>query len=45
LCEVWARVGVRTRLATIPDANHFTVISALADPASAMVREIVDLTS
>lgn len=39
----WGHKGVRTRYDEISNANHFTAISPLADPESAMVRRIVKL--
>ena len=43
IIEAWAAKGVRTRYEAIPGANHFTVIAALADPASAMTRRLAEL--
>lgn len=45
LAETWGRRGVCTRAVEIPDANHFTAIAPMADPASPMVtrlREMID---
>lgn len=44
VCDVWRRHGVETAYREIDGKDHFTVISDLADPDSAMVREIVALT-
>ena len=44
VCEVWRGRGVETAYREIDGKDHFTVISDLADPDSAMVREIVSLT-
>ena len=41
--ERWSRAGVAARYEAIADANHFTVIEPLADPASAMVERLLEL--
>ena len=41
----WGEAGVRTRYEEVPAANHFTVLAPLADPDSAMVRQIAALTA
>jgi arylformamidase len=41
--EAWRQSGVRTRYQEITGTNHFTVIDALADPASAMTARVVEL--
>jgi len=42
IAETWRRSGAETRYAEFP-GNHFTVLDALTDPASAMVGRIVEL--
>jgi arylformamidase len=42
IVETWRRRGAQTRYAEFP-GNHFTVLDALTDPASAMVGRIVEL--
>jgi arylformamidase len=44
LADNWQRAGAQTRYGEIPGMNHFTVIDALADPQSAMVGRIAELT-
>ncbi|QPF87203.1 alpha/beta hydrolase [Bradyrhizobium genosp. L] len=44
MAEVWGRAGVATRFGVVPDANHFTAIAPLADPDSAMVKRLKELT-
>jgi arylformamidase len=41
LADTW-RASAQTRYAEVP-GNHFTVIDALSDPASAMVTRIAEL--
>jgi arylformamidase len=41
----WARGGVETRFEAVEDANHFTVIDPLADPASPMVARLTELAA
>ena len=43
MCEAWRAAGVETAYRELDGKDHFTVISDLADPDSAMVREIMDL--
>jgi arylformamidase len=43
LCECWRALGAVTREIVVPGANHFTVIGPLADPSSALTRELVAL--
>jgi arylformamidase len=45
IAEVWAKAGVRTRYEAIAGTNHFTVLDALRDPASAMAARIAELAS
>jgi arylformamidase len=42
IVEAWGR-GIATRFGTVADANHFTAIAPLADPASAMVLRLKEL--
>ncbi len=42
--DVWGGAGVATRFGIVPEANHFTAIAPLADPASAMVARLKQLT-
>lgn len=44
LAEAWRQDEIETRYEAIPGKNHFTVIEALADPNSAMVRRLVELS-
>ena len=43
IAEAWSKGGAQARFEAIAGKNHFTVIDALADPASAMVARIVEL--
>jgi len=43
IADTWAKGGAETRYAAIDGANHFTVIGALADPESAMVKRLAEL--
>lgn len=43
MAEQWGAAGVATRYDTVADANHFTAIAPLADPASAMVARLKEL--
>jgi arylformamidase len=43
IVESWGKGGAVTRYEAIAGANHFTVIDALTDPASAMVERLVQL--
>ncbi|MGI9413870.1 MAG: alpha/beta hydrolase [Hyphomicrobiales bacterium] len=44
VCDAWSAHGVLTTYREIENTNHFTVISGLADAASPMVHDIVELT-
>nr|WP_246715874.1 alpha/beta hydrolase [Bradyrhizobium elkanii] len=44
IVDVWGKAGVATRFGTVPDANHFTAIAPLADPGSAIVARLKQLT-
>ena len=44
ICDAWDAHGVMTAYREIENTDHFTVISDLADPASPMVHDIVELT-
>jgi arylformamidase len=43
IVERWGRGGATTRYEAVPGANHFTVISPLAEPGSAMTRRLAGL--
>jgi len=43
IVEFWGKAGIATRFGTVPDANHFTAIAPLADPASTMVARLKEL--
>jgi arylformamidase len=43
IVDLWGKVGVATRFGTVPGANHFTAIAALADPNSPMVLRLKQL--
>jgi arylformamidase len=43
MVETWGAAGVATRFATVADANHFTAIAPLADPASPMTLRLKEL--
>jgi arylformamidase len=43
MTEAWARSGLPTRYGVVADANHFTAIAPLADPASSMVMRLKEL--
>jgi arylformamidase len=43
IVEQWGGAGVLARFGTVPDANHFTAIAPLADPASPMVTRLKQL--
>jgi arylformamidase len=43
IAQDWGARGVATRYEEIAGANHFTVVDALSDPASAMTRRVVQL--
>lgn len=44
LAEAWRQDDIETRFEIVPGANHFTVIEPLADPESAMVRRLMELS-
>ena len=43
MTEIWGAAGLPTRYGTVADANHFTAIAPLADPASEMVLRLKQL--
>jgi arylformamidase len=43
IADGWAKAGVVTRYQELAGMNHFTAADPLADPASAMVKRIVEL--
>jgi arylformamidase len=43
IVERWGAAGVATTFDTVPDANHFTAIAPLADPASPMTLRLKQL--
>ncbi|TMJ25767.1 MAG: alpha/beta hydrolase [Alphaproteobacteria bacterium] len=43
IAETWAKGGAQTRYEEIAGTNHFTVLDALRDPQSAMVRRVAEL--
>jgi arylformamidase len=43
IVDAWNAAGIATQFATIPDANHFTVIAPLADPNSPMTLRLKQL--
>jgi arylformamidase len=45
IVDCWGGAGVAARFDVIPNANHFTVISALGDPQSAMTSRLSELAS
>lgn len=40
IVDAWGAEGVNARYASLPGANHFTVIAPLADPESAMIARL-----
>jgi arylformamidase len=44
LAEAWRQDEIETRYEAIAGKNHFTVIEPLADPDSAMVRRLLELS-
>jgi arylformamidase len=44
MAEAWRQDEVETRYEAVPDKNHFTVIEPLADPGSAMVARLLELS-
>jgi arylformamidase len=45
IVDLWGKAGIATRFGTVPDANHFTAIAPLADPASPMVSRLRELAA
>ncbi len=45
VAAAWGAHGVATSYQIVPGANHFTVIAPLADPDSAMVGRLVELSA
>lgn len=43
VAETWGKKGVATRYVPVAGTNHFTVLDALADPDSAMIRRLAEL--
>jgi arylformamidase len=43
VAEAWSETGLATRYGIVPDANHFTAIAPLTDPASPMVLRLKEL--
>jgi arylformamidase len=43
LADVWGRAGLKAEYLVVPGANHFTVVDALTDPASALFGRIAAL--
>jgi arylformamidase len=43
IADAWEKGGAHTRYQEIAGANHFTVIDALRDPQSAMVKRLAEL--
>ena len=43
IAEAWGARGATTRYEEIAGANHFTVVDALSDPASAMTARVAAL--
>jgi arylformamidase len=44
IAEAWGQAGVATRYEAVPQTNHFTVLGALTDAGSTMVKRLVTLT-
>lgn len=44
IVETWRASGARTRYEAVAGANHFTIIDPLADPDSAMVDRLAELS-
>ena len=44
IAEAWGQAGVATRYQAVPQTNHFTVLDALTDAGSTMVKRLVTLT-
>ena len=43
IAETWGKNGAQTRYHEVADTNHFTVIDALTDPTSDMVKRVAEL--
>jgi arylformamidase len=43
IAEAWGKAGVETRCEAVPGGNHFSVLDALAQPDSALVRRLAEL--
>ena len=43
LCKAWPEKGLPVSSFEVPGTNHFTVISALAEPDSDMTKQVVDM--
>jgi len=41
IADIWGAAGVDTDCTALPGANHFTVIAPLAEPDSAMTRDLL----
>jgi arylformamidase len=44
IADTWRQSGAETRYEAFPGKNHFTVIEPLADPGSAMVGRLIELS-
>jgi arylformamidase len=44
IADGWGKAGVVTRYEAVPQTNHFTVLDALTDAGSTMVKRLVTLT-
>ena len=45
IVEQWGAAGIATRFGVVPNANHFTAIAPLADPASPMILRLKELAA
>jgi arylformamidase len=45
IAETWAKAGVDTAWLEVPDANHFTVLDPLSDPASELTGRLAALAA
>jgi arylformamidase len=45
IVDCWGAAGLAARFGVIPNANHFTVISGLADRQSPMTLRLLELAS
>jgi arylformamidase len=43
IVDVWGKAGLATQYGMVPEANHFTAIAPLADPASPMTLRLKEL--